>query len=362
MKLTEPTLLLDEEKARNNIAMMADKARNLSVELHPHFKTHQSQAVGGWFAEEGIKAITVSSLRMASYFADDGWEEITVAFPVNVLRKDIIKDLSKRIRLNLFINNLESAQYLENHLKRPVGVFTEIDTGYHRSGIPYKADEEISRLLSFFKDSEHLQFQGVYAHAGHSYHVQGKEAVSKIHWETADRLNEVRKKFEADFGPIKVSLGDTPSCSLADDFSDVDIIRPGNYVFYDLVQAQIGSCTTEDIAVCMASPIVEKHAERGEVIVHGGAVHFSKDTLAEGDQKIYGKVVPLHNEGWGAPLAGCYVKSLSQEHGVVKLSEEVMKQIKVGDWIGILPVHSCLTADLMRSYCTLNGQVLRCMP
>lgn len=340
---------------------MAERARQFGVELQPHFKSHQSRAIGGWIAEEGVKAITVSSLKMAAYFADDGWEEITVAFPVNLLRKDIIKNLSKRIRLNLFVNNLESAEYLDKILKRPIGVFTEIDTGYHRTGIPYQNTEEIAKLLEFFKQSETLEFQGVYAHAGHSYHVQGKEEVSKIHQETVERLNSVKDRFEADFGPILISLGDTPSCSLTDNFSKVDIIRPGNYVFYDLVQAQIGSCNTDQIAVCMACPVVGKHEDRGEVVIHGGAVHFSKDFMEENAQQIFGKIVPLHNEGWGEPLTDCYIKSVSQEHGIVHLSPEVLKDVKVGDWLGILPVHSCLTADLMRSYCTLDGYKLSCM-
>ena len=358
MKLTKPSLLLDENKCRNNIAVMADRARNNQVDLQPHFKTHQSQLIGEWFREEGINSITVSSLRMAKYFAEDGWEEITVAFPVNVLRRDIIKELSKKVRLNIYINCLESARYLEDKLKRPVGVFTELDTGYHRSGIPYENQEEIAELLEFFQQSEHLQFKGFYAHAGHTYHVQGKEAVSKIHRETVDRLNEVKTRFSDD---IKITIGDTPACSLADDFSGVDIIRPGNFVFYDLVQQQIGACSYEDIAVCMACPVVEKRPERKEVIVHGGAIHFSKDVLEDPAGKIFGKVVSLHDQGWEAPEEGCYLKSVSQEHGLVKLSPEWMNSIQIGDWLGILPVHSCLTANLMQSYVSLIGRKVSMM-
>jgi len=361
MKLTEPSLLLDEDKCRNNIAFMSDRARQHKVDLQPHFKTHQSQTIGGWFRDEGARSVTVSSLRMANYFADDGWDEITVAFPVNVLRCDIIKELSKKTRINLYVNNLEAAQYLEAKLKRPIGVFTELDTGYHRSGIPYEQQDEIAALLEFFHKSEKLQFQGFYAHAGHTYHVQGKEAVSRIHRETVDRLLLVREKFLADMGTIKIAVGDTPSCSLADDFSGVNIIRPGNFAFYDLVQTRIGSCTLDDIAVCMACPVVEKRPERGAVIIHGGAVHFSKDALQEEDGPLYGRVVPLHNKGWDEPLSGCYLSSMSQEHGILKLSPNVLESVKVGDWLGILPVHSCLTANLMHQYYTLNGQAFTMM-
>ncbi|MFP4090564.1 MAG: alanine racemase, partial [Cyclobacteriaceae bacterium] len=98
-----------------------------------------------------------------------------------------------------------------------------------------------------------------------------------------------------------------------------------------------------------------------EVVVHGGAVHLSKDGLLEQGKTIFGKVVPLHNEGWAEPLEGCYVSSLSQEHGIVRVSDQLMQKLKVGDWLGILPVHSCLTADMMKKYHSISGQVMECM-
>jgi len=353
MKLREPSLLLDESKCRKNIATLVSKAKQHQLDFQPHFKTHQSNLVGEWYREEGIRAITVSSLQMAQYFAEDGWEEITVAFPINVLLLDIIKELSKRVQLNIYVNSLDAARYLESKLQQEVGVFTELDTGYHRSGIPYQNQEEIAALLDFFHKSSILRFQGFYTHAGHTYHVQGKEAVSRVHRETVDRLCEVKARFSDD---IKIAIGDTPACSLADDFSGVDIIRPGNFVFYDLVQQQIGVCSYDDIAVCVACPVVEKRPERNEVIIHGGAVHFSKDVLEDPAGKIFGKVVSLHDQGWNAPTTASYLASVSQEHGLVKLNSQQIEQIGIGDWLGILPVHSCLTANLMRSYVSLSGQ------
>ena len=40
--------------------------------------------------------------------------------------------------------------------------------------------------------------------------------------------------------------------------------------------------------------------------------------------------------------------SYVQEHGIVECSREFLGQISVGDIIGLLPVHSCLTVNLMR--------------
>jgi len=74
---------------------------------------------------------------------------------------------------------------------------------------------------------------------------------------------------------------------------------------------------------------------------------------------IFGKVVHLTETGWSTEESGMYVKSVSQEHGVIHTTNP--DSIKIGDWLGILPVHSCLTADVMKAYITLEGQRITMM-
>ena len=58
------------------------------------------------------------------------------------------------------------------------------------------------------------------------------------------------------------SIGDTPAMSVVDNFDVIDEIRPGNFVFYDVMQQNIGFCYFEDIAVALAVQVVAKHPER----------------------------------------------------------------------------------------------------
>jgi hypothetical protein len=44
---------------------------------------------------------------MAQYFVDDGWNDITVAFPVNLREAGIINELAGRIQLNLLAEDSE---------------------------------------------------------------------------------------------------------------------------------------------------------------------------------------------------------------------------------------------------------------
>lgn len=359
MKITVPTLLLDKEKCQRNIKVMVEKARRNNVRLRPHFKTHQSAQVGEWFRQESVEAITVSSVRMARYFANHGWTDIMVAIPVNVLELEIINDLARRIRLHLIVVNEEVLPTLQHGLTHNVAVWLKIDTGYHRTGIPATNYETIDSALQTIAASDKLEFQGFMAHDGHTYKQTDAEAIRAIHKTTVNYLNQLRERYKGQFLTIELSIGDTPSCSILETIVGVDEIRPGNFVFYDLTQQHIGSNTYNQIAVCMACPVIAKHPERNEIIIHGGSVHFSKDVLPQPNgSNLFGRVVELTENGWSEPVEGISLVSLSQEHGIVKATPEQFANYRIGDIMYILPIHSCLTADSLKSYLTLEGERL----
>jgi len=158
---------------------------------------------------------------------------------------------------------------------------------------------------------------------------------------------------------VLVSLGDSPTCSVAEDFTGVDEIRPGNFVFYDLTQNKIGSNPLTQIAVAMACPIVAIHKDRSEIVIYGGGVHFSKDRLEDVEGTIFGRVVEKIENGWGNVIPNMYVNSLSQEHGVITVPTSEIENYTIGDHLLILPVHSCMTANLMKSYVTTDGRKIK---
>ena len=122
------------------------------------------------------------------------------------------------------------------------------------------------------------------------------------------------------------------------------------------MQVQIGSCSMNEIAVALACPVVAKHADRQEVIIYGGGIHLSKDRLDWDGRTVFGMPVRLNGSGWEMPDGVSYVRSLSQEHGVIKCTPTLFECLKIGDLVGILPVHSCMMVDLMDGYLTLGGE------
>ncbi len=77
---------------------MAQKAKAHNLIFRPHFKTHQSAEIGNWFKDEGVNKITVSSVQMAEYFAESGWKDILIAFPVNIRETEQINRLASKIK------------------------------------------------------------------------------------------------------------------------------------------------------------------------------------------------------------------------------------------------------------------------
>ncbi len=49
------------------------------------------------------------------YLVED-WNDITIAFPVNILEIDKINELVKRITLNLLVENIEASSFLAENL------------------------------------------------------------------------------------------------------------------------------------------------------------------------------------------------------------------------------------------------------
>lgn len=355
LNIKKPTLLLNSEICRKNIRTMAAKVQGQRVIFRPHFKTHQSATISEWFKTEGVTAITVSSVAMAQYFAYHGWKDITIAFPVNILEIDEINQLASIINLHLLIESEETSRFLNDKLSAECGFFIKIDTGYHRTGIAPSNIILISKVLDAAY-SPKLHFDGFLTHSGNSYHIKNREELIRIQKTAAENLLRLKKHFHLQYPHIIISVGDTPTCSQLPVAPGIDEIRPGNFVFFDVMQFALGSCRLEDIAVAMVCPVVAVHHNRQEAIIYGGAVHLSKEQtlLLPDPEPLFGLVVSWDGKSWNTFNLLGKVSSLSQEHGIIKLTQQGCN-LKPGDLVAVLPVHSCLTANLMRKYMTLDG-------
>ena len=259
-------------------------------------------------------------------------------------RSDYRHQLTETTQLtNVFlVEGGEDNTFAQNDL----AVSVKIDTGYRRSGLAWDQGERLDAVLAACTGS--LAPAGLLTHAGHAYEARSRRAVQAVYDVAIMRLQAIRAA--ANRPDLPLSFGDTPCCSLVDDLSACDEIRPGNFVFCDLMQLAIGSCGPGDLAAAVACPVIGVYPERREIVIHGGAVHLSKESLAGPDGKpCYGRLGTVAGDGFGEVLSGTVLTGLSQEHGVVRCDAGLADGLVPGDLVLVWPVHSCLSCDLLRN-------------
>lgn len=356
MNIKKPTLIVDLKKVERNIKRMTDKFKQNNVLFRPHFKTHQSHFIANMFRKEGVRKCTVSSVGMAQYFAEDGWDDITIAFPANVLEANEMNVLAQQIQLNILVDSVEKVRVLADKISAKIDLFIEIDTGYFRSGILIQEIKEIEHIIQEIESVPQFSCVGFLSHTGNTYTQKSPLEIISLFDLSRKKLLELKRHFLFDYPQLILSMGDTPAASLSIEFEGIDEIRPGNFVFYDSMQYLLGTCKLEDIAVVVYCPVVAKYPERNQVVVYAGGVHLSKEKTLWKGKEIFGFISIPNQNNFGQILENSYVESLSQEHGMVKIQTQELENINLGDLVAIYPVHSCMTVDLNKELISLEGK------
>jgi D-serine deaminase-like pyridoxal phosphate-dependent protein len=149
----------------------------------------------------------------------------------------------------------------------------------------------------------------------------------------------------------EVSIGSTPTTTIADDLTGVTEIRPGVYMFMDLFQAGLGVCRIEDIAVSVKATVIGRRGDA--VVIDAGALALSLDrsTASQETDMGYGLVC----DDAGDPIDDLYVQRVTQEQGVVMSRSEGDLDLQIGSTVRILPNHACMTAAAHDGYHVVDG-------
>jgi D-serine deaminase-like pyridoxal phosphate-dependent protein len=153
-----------------------------------------------------------------------------------------------------------------------------------------------------------------------------------------------------------VSVGSTPSISYARHLDGVTEARVGVYVFGDLVQTELGTCSTDDIAISVIASVIGHNRQHGRVLIDAGFLALSRDR-GTADLPIdwgYGAVCDVET---GELLADVTVSSTNQEHGIITAREGEIDfdRFPVGRRLKILPNHACATAAAYDRYFLTDG-------
>lgn len=351
LDIPTPSLVLDRARLERNLARMSEKMRSHGVALRPHLKTAKSAEVARLAVSGESGGITVSTLAEAEYFAERGFLDITVAAAQPPSKLDRAATLSDRgIALTLITDNVAGARAIAAH-RGSFRVLVELDSGDGRAGV--KPDSEslidVARALG-------TKLHGVMTHAGHSYECESIQCVSAVAEDERSTVVLAAERLRTAGLPCEVvSVGSTPTMTHAASLEGVTEGRPGVYMFQDLFQAAIGSCSRDDIALTVLASVIGVNEAENRFLVDAGALALSKDRSTQGTKQDagYGEVWDLDcNPGFGP----CRIGRAWQEHGMgTSLQPLPFGKLAVGERVRVGPNHACLTAAAHDRYYVVDG-------
>jgi D-serine deaminase-like pyridoxal phosphate-dependent protein len=358
--LPMPSLVLDEARMTRNIRRLRAHMAELGVALRPHLKTAKSVDVARRLLTGGDGPATVSTLREAEVFAAAGVRDILYAVGISPDKLPRVLALRQGgCDLSIILDSAGQAEAVVEAARRsddPIPVLIEIDCDGHRSGL--LPDDPMVVAIGRVLHDGGATLRGVMTHAGESYNVVGAEALAAFAERERSAAVTAASALRAAGLPCpEVSVGSTPTAHFARDLSGVTEMRPGVFVFFDLVMAGIGVCTTDDIALSVLTTVIGHQETRGWILVDAGWMALSRDrgTQRQAVDQGYGVVCNVD----GQVMPDLIVTQANQEHGIIEVrpgSDARLPDLPVGTKLRILPNHACATASQFDEYVVLPAE------
>lgn len=357
-----PALVLDRTKLIANFARMAAHARKVGVRLRPHLKTAKSAEVAKLALVEQARGLTVSTLKEAEYFFENGIDDLLYAVAIPPAKLPRAAALIKRgAKLTLITDDVTCAQAMASQ-GRALGVtfrvLIELECGDRRCGVAPDGAALLEIAGALAGAGNGAFCAGVITHAGQSY---GGRSIDEMKVFAAQEVDVARRAAvrlrSAGHAAGVVSVGSSPTAVHGADFEGITELRCGVYTLGDLFQAGIGTHRLEDIAVSVLATVISRRPERNELMIDAGAMALSKDRSTE-------KLPPGLDAGFGwlldedgeTLLHGLRVTAVSQEHGHVGSDTPIdFSEFPIGRRVRVLPNHACLTAAAHEVYHVTDG-------
>lgn len=346
-----PFVVVDQGVMRRNLGRMQALAAAGGKRLRPHGKTHKSAVIAGLQTAAGAVGLCCAKPGEADVFVEGGVNDIRLAYPVSPVHAERLVALMDRARVSIIVDSLEVAQAWSSTLTRlgvTLPILPKIDVGFHRCGFDPELQDvrSIVRTLSALPG---LQLQGLLSHAGQAYLAATRDEIAQIVASEAALLARIRAEATEDGIALEeISVGSTPSAEASMTRPEVTEVRPGNYVFCDRTQVELGSATWADCALTVIATVVSSGANR--LIFDCGSKVLSSDG-ARGFVSTPGFGVVLGADG--QPDDTVLIERLSEEHATVRVTGET--SLRIGSRVRIVPNHACVVANLTERYTLADG-------
>lgn len=330
-----PAVLINQDIALENIRAYQAYSDKHGFDLRPHIKTHKLPLFAHEQIKAGAKGITCQKISEAEVMAAAGVSDILITYNIigeSKLKR--LKTLAKKLnKLGVVADNEFVLEGLSNAFAdepTPLDVMIECDTGGKRCGV--QSPEAALKLAIRAHDLPGLSFRGLMTYPG----VNCLQRVEEFITETLELLKQ------NDIDCPVVSSGGSPDMWQAHTAPVVTEYRVGTYIYNDRSLVERGTCDWDVCAMTILTTVVSVPTQ-GRAIIDAGSKTLTSDLIG------------LENYGYVVGRPDLKVSGLSEEHGIIELTDGTELNLAPGDRLQIIPNHCCVVSNMVNQVVMHNS-------
>jgi D-serine deaminase-like pyridoxal phosphate-dependent protein len=317
--LDTPVLLVDLDRMEKNIRDWQACVQRRGVAFRPHIKTHKVPEIALLQVAAGARGIISAKISEAEPFAEAGIREICIAYPVfgEFKWRRVAKLAKSGVRVTVNCDSEEAARGLSK-AAACAGVILyvqiDVDSGFHRGGVPFQEATSIERLARKIRSLPGLELDGLTTFRANGF--AGATNPQEAGHEEGRLLTDLARKLrEAGIEIREVTAGSTPTAKWAAEVEGITEVRAGTYVFNDLMQLGNQVVSEDDLALSVLCTVVSRQSS-DRLTIDGGTKTFSGDAA----KVVAGTSLPLVARAMDRQI---FVERLTEEHGMARTEEPV---------------------------------------
>lgn len=334
--LQTPTLLIDLDVVRHNLATMRHYLDGAMHRWRPHVKTCKVEAVLELLLEAGVRRFKVATTRECALLLEvAGARAIDVLFAMahhgaNLQRAAAIAQRAPQHRISMLSEDPAHAATVRG---AGLGVFVDLDPGFLRSGVPLRERERVAAVAI----ESGAALRGLHCYEGHLHGSSIPERTAA----TRSILAELTALARSMQPGLELVTSGTPTFPIALAYEPLKAfdhtVSPGTVVYWDTRSSELGidgfACAVQIQTRVIAAPAKDR------ITVDAG----SKALDAAAGDPCATAMGPFH------------LRALTPSEEHLPMVVERGKAPPLGTLLRLLPRHVCPTVNLADEAALLQG-------
>ncbi len=231
--LQTPCLLIDLDRVKHNLSRMRELLDGDMARWRPHVKTTKVPEVLSLLLETAVRRFKCATSREAEVLLDCASEPVDLLVAMSHRGPNLqrIVDLASAFPMHRFSMLSEDPDHAAEVRGSGLGVYLDLDPGYHRTGIPLADRQRIMATV----ESAGPELRGLHYYDGHLH-----DGTPSERRETCEQIYGELLQFAADLArdDLEIITSGTPTFPHALTFKPFaavnHTISPGTVVYWDL--------------------------------------------------------------------------------------------------------------------------------